>query len=327
MQRRKFITLLGGAAAAWPLAARAQLQPSGKVWRIGMLETTSEALNAGNMAAFQQSLRSMGYVERQNYTIEYRSADGRSERFAPLAAELLRLGADIIVARGTPATLAARNASATVPIVMTSTAEPFAIVTSIARPGGNVTGLSSMISDLASKRLELLSDLLPRLERVAVMYDGRNPTTSSTNRTIETTAQALKIEAKKFDVRKPEDFRPAFVAARSEHVDAIMMDNETITQANRQLVAELAAEHRLPVIYASKEFVDAGGLVALGVSYQDLYRRAAIYVDKIFKGAKPADLPIEQPTKFELIINLKTAKALGLEVPPQLLDRADEVIE
>jgi putative ABC transport system substrate-binding protein len=325
MRRRKFIALLGGATIASPFVARAQ--QSGKVWRIGMLETTSEALNISNMAAFRQSLRVLGYVEHQNYTIDYRSADGLSERLATLATELLKLGADVLVARGTPATLAARKASATVPIVMTSTAQPFAIVNSIARPGGNVTGLSSQISDLTSKRLELLNELLPRLERVALMNDSRNPTLLTTVPEIERAAQVLKIQFKLFDVRNPEDIRLAFSAARSEHIDAIMMGTETTTQANRQLIAELAAEHRLPVIYASKEFVDAGGLISLGVNYQDLYRRAAIYVDKIFKGAKPSDLPIEQPTKFELVINLKSAKALGLDMPPTLLARADEVIE
>jgi putative ABC transport system substrate-binding protein len=173
----------------------------------------------------------------------------------------------------------------------------------------------------------VISELLPQLQRVAWMLDGRNPTVAYTARGIEEAAHALKIEVKTLDVRKRDDIRPAFVAARSEHVDAIMMATETITQANRHLIAELAAEHRLPVVYGSREFIEAGGLIALGVSYQDLYRRAAAYVDKIFKGAKPGDLPIEQPTKFELIINLKAAKALGLEIPPTLLARADEVIE
>ena len=325
MKRRQFITLLGGAAVAWPLAARAQ--QSSKVWRIGMLETTSELLNAGNLAAFRQSLRDLGYVERQNFTIEYRSADGHPERFAALAAELLRLGVDVIVTRGTPATLAAQEASTTVPIVVTSTAQPFAIVNSIARPGGNVTGLSSQISDLASKRLELLSELLPRFERVAFMADDRNPTIISSIREIEAAAQVLKIQFKLLAVHNPEDIRPAFVTARAGNISAIMIGTDTITQANRHLIADLATEHRMPAIYSSKEFIDAGGLIAFGVNYRDMYRRAAIYVDKIFKGVKPSDLPIEQPTKFELIINLLSAKALGIEIPPTLLARADEVIE
>ena len=326
MNRRELITLLGGAAATWPVGAWAQ-QAGGRVWRIGMLETTSEVLNAANMTAFRQSLRSVGYVEHENYTIDYRSADGRSELFGSLVGELLLRGVDIVVARGTPATLAARSASATIPIVMTSTAEPFAIVQSIAHPGGNVTGLSSMIADLTSKRLELLSDLLPRLSKVAMIIDGRNPTMSSAYRGVETAAQALKIEVLKFDVRKTDDLRPAFIAASTRRVDAMTMATETITQANRQLIVQLAAEHRVPVIYSSREFVDAGGLISLGVNYEDLYRRAALYVDKIFKGAKPADLPIEQPSKFELIVNLRAAKTLGIVVPPTLLARADEVVE
>jgi putative ABC transport system substrate-binding protein len=292
-----------------------------------MLETTSEAQNSANMTAFRQSLSSLGYAEHQNYTIDYRSADGRSERFGSLVAELLKLGVDILVARGTPATLAAREASATIPIVMTSTADPFAIVQSIARPGGNVTGMSSLIADLGSKRLELLSDFLPRLAKVAVVTDGRNPTLSTSNRAVEAAAQALKIEVVKFDVRKTDDLRPAFAAASTQRVDAVAMATETSTQANRQLITELAAEYRIPVIYSSREFVDAGGLISFGVNYQDMYRRAAIYVDKIFKGAKPADLPIEQPSTFELVVNLKAAKALGIAVPPTLIARADEVIE
>jgi putative ABC transport system substrate-binding protein len=324
MRRRQFVGLVGG-AAAWPLMARAQ-QPA-VIWRIGMLETTSEALNAANMGAFRRSLSGLGYVEHQNYTIEYRSADGRTDRFAALASELLRLGSDVIVARGTPATLAARDASAIVPIVMTSTAQPFAIVKSLMRPEGNVTGLSSEISYLSSKRLELLSELLPRLERVGIMNDGRSPPLSVTLREIEKAAQALNVKLKLLDIRNPEDIRAGFVAARSEHFDAIMVSTETITQANRKLIAELATEYRIPAVYSSKEFVEAGGLIAFGVNYPDLYRRAATYVDKIFKGMKPSELPIEQPTKFELIINIKAAEAIGLTVPPILLARADEVIE
>ena len=326
IRRREFITLLRAAGAAWPVGAWGQ-QHHSKVWRIGMLETTSEAQNAGNLVAFRESLRGMGYIEHQNYVITYRSADVHSERFASLAAELRRLGADIIVARGTPATVAAKTATHNVPIVMTSTAEPFAVVASIARPRGNVTGFSSLISDLASKRLELLKDLLPQFGRVAIMNDGRNPTLPSTIHAVHAAAQALKIEVKQYDVRKSEDFRAAFVTAQRDRVDAISMGTETITQANRKLIVELAGEYRIPVMYSSREFVDAGGLIVLGVNYQDLYRRSAIYVDKIFKGTKPGDLPIEQPTKFELVINLKTARALRITVPPTLLARADEVIE
>jgi putative tryptophan/tyrosine transport system substrate-binding protein len=242
-----------------------------------------------------------------------------------LAAELVKV--DLILTRGTPATVAARNASGTIPIVMTSTADPFAVVGNIARPGGNVTGMASLLVDLASKRLALLAEVVPGLARAGILSNPDNPNYPRTRKNNETAAQSLGMQLVQLDVRTPEDIAAAFVTASRQRLDALSAATETVTQANRSLIAGLATEHRLPAVYGSREFVDAGGLIAYGVSYPDLYRRAAIFVDKIFKGAKPADLPVEQPTIFELVINLKTAKALGLDIPPTLLARADKVIE
>jgi putative ABC transport system substrate-binding protein len=323
-RRREFITLLGGAAAAWSRGAHAQ---QGRVWRLGALETTPLASNSANFNALREALRNLGYVEGQNLDIVYRSADGRDERFPQLAAELLNMKVDLILARGTPATVAARNASGTVPVVVTSTADPFTIVGNIARPGGNVTGLASLLVDLISKRLSLLAEIVPSLSRVGLLSNPDNPTFVRTRKDNETSAQSLGIESVVLNVRTPEDIVAAFVAASGQQVDALSVATETVTQANRTLIADLAVKHRLPAIYGSREFVDAGGLIAYGVSYPDLYRRAATYVDKILKGAKPADLPIEQPTKFELIVNLKAAKRIGLTIPETFLVRADEVIE
>ena len=321
--RREFITLLGGAAAAWPVAARGQ----NRVWRLGALETTSQAMNSANYNILREALRDLGYVEGQNLVIEYRSADGRDERFPQLAAELVSMKVDLILTRGTPATVAARNASGTIPIVMTSTADPFAVVGNIARPGGNVTGMASLLVDLASKRLALLAEVVPGLARAGILSNPDNPNYPRTRKNNEAAAQSLGIQLLLLDVRTPEDIAAAFVAAGRQQLDALSATTESVTQANRSLIAGLATQHRLPAVYGSREFVDAGGLIAYGVSYPDLYRRAAIFVDRIFKGAKPADLPIEQPTRFELIVNLKAARGIGLTIPETFLARADEVIE
>ena len=325
MKRRQFITLLGG-AAAWSFAARAQ---AAKVYRVGILETISAISNAANFDALRKGMRALGYVEGQNLLFEYRSADGRNERFPDLVAELVRLRVDLIVTRSTPAVISVKAATTTIPTVMAATANPVAdgIVASLARPGGNITGLSSFHSELSTKRLELLRDLIPRITRIATISDPSNPVTSGQEEDVSRAAQPLGIVTRFFGARNREELGPAFEMAAREKVEAVIVQNSAPTQANLRLTVELAAQHRLPAIYASKEFVDAGGLVTYGVSYPDLYRRAAAYVDKIFKGAKPSDLPIEQPTKFELVLNLKTAKALGLEIPPTLLATADEVIE
>jgi putative ABC transport system substrate-binding protein len=292
-----------------------------------MLETISPALNTAELEAFRKGLRELGYVEGQTYKIEYRSADGQAERFPELAAELVRLGVDIIVARGTPATIAAKNATGTIPVIMASVGEPLLIVDSLARPGGNVTGLSSFVTVMTSKRLGLTRELVPQLSRIGLFHNMSNPVAPPQWEETKTVAQSWGIEAELLDVRSREDIGRTFETAKERRVDALLVGVDGLIQTHRQVIADLAAQNRLPAVYSGREFIEAGGLLSYAVSYPDLYRRATTYVDKIFKGAKPGDLPVEQPTKFELIINLKTAKALGLTVPPSLLASADEVIE
>jgi putative tryptophan/tyrosine transport system substrate-binding protein len=327
MQRREFITLLGGAVVVWPLAARAQ--QAGKTYRIGILETTSPALNARNLAALRQGLQELGYVEGQNLIIEYRSANGRIERFPELAAELVRLKVDVIVTRGTPAVQAAKNATATIPVVMAASGDPLGtgVVAGLPRPGKNVTGLSAFTIELLGKQVELLREVVPGIKRIAFLHNLENPVARTQWEAIKIANRSLSIEPLLLDVRRPEDLARAFDLAVAEHADALVVGNDTVTHANRSQVVELAAKHRLPAVYLAREIVDAGGLMTYGVSYPDLYHRAATFVDKILKGTKPADLPVEQPTKFELVFNLKTAKAIGLTIPESLLLRADEVIE
>jgi len=325
-KRREFITLLGG-TAAWPLAARAQ--QAGKVHRIGVLETISTTLNVANFYALREGLRQLGYAEGQNLVIEYRSADGRDDRFPGLARELLALKVDVIVTRGTPAAKAVKNATSTVPVVMMASGDPVGVglVTSLARPGGNITGLSAIVGELSPKRLELIREIVPGLARIAVLANTSNDAVRRDWARIETAARSLGVQSQLLDLRESDALGPTFDDASARRADALVVVIDAITQANQQRIVDLAMKHRLPAIYSSREFVDAGGLISYGVSYPDLYRRAATYVDKILKGTKPADLPVVQPTKFELVINLKTAKALGIEVPPTLLARADEVIE
>jgi putative ABC transport system substrate-binding protein len=324
MDRRTFIG--GVASGVLVVSLHSYAQPQDKVWRIGILETVSPELNAANLDAFQQGLRELGYVEGRNLVIEYRSADGRSERFPSLAAELVGLKVDLIVTRGTPASLAAKR---TIPVVMANAGEPVetGLVISLARPGGNVTGLSSLTVHLEAKRLGLLRELVPGITRIAALYNMSSPANPPQWKEIETAARSLGVQSQLLDVREPEDFGPAFDAATRQRADGLIVGQEGLLQANRKLIVQLAAEHRLPAIYRSKEFIEVGGLMAYGPSYPDLYRRAATYVDKILKGAKPGDLPVEQPTKFELIINLKTAKTLAITIPESLLLRADEVIQ
>ena len=324
LDRRTFLAGTGAGLLAAPLAVEAQ-----QVHRIGMLETTPVALNAANLEAFRQGLRALGYVERQNYAIEYRSADGRAERFPGLAAELVRLKVDLLVTRGTPAALAAKKATRTIPIVMATSGDPVGtgVVSSLARPGGNVTGMSTNTAELVGKRLGLLKEAIPGIARIALVQNMSNPTLVTQRKQIEVAARSLGIQPQYLDVRKPEDLGRAFDTAIKQRVDAVHVSLDTLTQNSLGRIVDLSAKHRLPAIYYSRDFVDAGGLMAYGVSYPESYRRAATYVDKIFKGAKPADLPVEQPTKFEFIINLKTARALGLTIPQSLLQRADEIIQ
>ncbi|HYW62929.1 MAG TPA: ABC transporter substrate-binding protein [Bradyrhizobium sp.] len=326
MKRREFILALGG-AVAWPLAARAQ-QPA-KIYRIGVLETVSPDSNAKNIEALIRGLRDLGYVENQNYLLEYRSADGDAGRFPALADELVRLRVDVIVTRGTPSARAAKSATETIPIVMAAIGDPLGtgVVASLARPGGNVTGLSAFVTELAGKRVELLKELRPGNSIAAFFASMGNPVVPPQWEETSRAAQSLGIEMSLLDVRSREDIPGAFEAAVARGAESLLFSIDGLIQENRQLIADLGAKHRLLTIYPSREFVEAGGLMAYGVSYPDLYFRSAFLIDKIFRGANPGDLPVEQPTKLEFIVNLKAAKAIGLTVPPLLIARADEVIE
>jgi len=325
MDRRTYIASVAAGLLVKPY--RVVAQQTGKIWRIGMLETTSAALNAPNLDAFRQGLRELGYVEGRNLSIEYRSADGRGERFADLAGELVSLKVDLILARGTPAALAAKKATRTIPVVIVSIADPLNVVASLAHPGGNITGLSNQTSDFEAKRLELLRALVPRVARIAVLYNMSNPYYAPRWAEMEVAAKSLGVQAQLLDARNTEDLERVFDAASRQHADGLLVAADGLFQANRKRISELAANHGLPAIYQSREFVEAGGLIAYGPSYPDLYRRSTGYVDRILRGANPGDLPIEQPTKFGLVINLKTAATLHLTVPQSLLLRADEVIQ
>lgn len=312
--------------AGWP---GTEGKPAGKVYRIGMLETRSVALNTANVDAFRQGLRELGYREGQNVEIVYRSSDGYDDRFPALAGELVRLKVDLIITRGTPAALAAKAATSTIPVVMAASGDPVGagIVASLARPGGNITGLSSGISESFPKRVELLAELLPRLKHVGALLNMGNPVVPSQWAVIEASARALGLEPHLLDIRRAEDLPGAFEAASKRRVEGLLVGLDGVTQPNLRPIAELAAKHRLPGIYPSRDYPTRGGLMGYGSSDFHLYYRAATFADKIFKGAAPAELPVEQPTRWELVINLKTAKALGLTIPPSLLLRADQVLE
>ena len=323
-RRRQFLIAAGVFLAA-PSTSIAQQQV--KVWRIGILETISLALNAAKLGAFQNGLQELGYVEGRHFVIDYRSADGRAERFPDLAAEMVRGRVDLILTRGTPATQAARNATASIPVVSAAIADPLMFVPSLARPGGNITGLSSVMTDLSAKRLELLREIVPGVPKIAVVMNMSNAALLPQWQETETAARSLGLQVQLFDVRRVDDLQTAFEAAKKQRRNALIVGQDGLIQANSKHVVELAARHLLTTIYSSSEYVELGGLISYGVSYPDLYRRVASYVDKIMKGSKPGDLPIEQPTKLELVINMKTAKALGLKIPLSVLLRADRVIE
>jgi putative ABC transport system substrate-binding protein len=321
----RFVTALVALLIASPYAAEAQ---TGKVYRVGILERTSMTVNAANVDAFRQGLRELGYIEGKNLVIEYRSVEGRNERYPDLATELVRQRVDVILTRGTPATLAARNATATIPIVMTGIGDPVGsgIVASLPRPGGNVTGLTSLAREVHAKRVELLKELVPAAARIAALFDMSSPHGPPEWKVVEAAARSLGIQVQLLDVRRREDLAPAFAAAIRQRADALVVPLDAVTQMNHQLIVDLAASHRLPAIYASStEFV--GGLMSYGVDYPALYRQAARFVDRIFHGVKAADIPIEQATRFELVINMKTAKALQIAIPPSVRLRADHVIE
>jgi putative ABC transport system substrate-binding protein len=325
VRRREFITLVGGAAAGWPLAARAQ--QSGKKNVVGRLAAGSVTDPLNEVTT--EALRELGWVEGENVVYERRWAENRVERLPELAADLVRLNVDVIIAGGTLAPLAAKRATSTIPIVMNSCGDPLGtgLVASLARPGGNVTGMSLMVPELAGKRLELLREILPKLARVAVLWDAANPYTTIGFKETQSAARTLGVEAQSLEVRSPDDFDRAFEAARQQHPDALVTVDDPLTITYLKLIIDFAAGQRLPSIHELKEFAAAGGLVSYGTDLADVIRRAAGYVDKILKGAKPADLPVQQPTKFDLVLNLKTAKTLGLTFPQTLLATADEVIE
>ena len=321
MRRREFITLLGG-AAAWPLGVDAQ--QAGTSYRIGFLRNGSPPQTF--IEGLRQRLREFGYVESQNIRIDYGLAASADELPAA-AAELLRRKVDLIIASGTPPTVAAKNATTSIPIIFVASIDPVAakVVTSLARPGGNITGFAGIHADLMGKRLELLKELVPGLSRVAVLAHAMNPGNMEYLRQARLAAPALGLQLQLVTVHAASEFERAF--GEMQGAAALIQLDDVVFTSHRRRVVELAANKRLPVVYGFREFVDAGGLVAYGADLPDQYRRAATYVDKILRGAHPADLPVQQPTKLELVINLKTAKALGLDVPPTLLARADEVIE
>jgi putative tryptophan/tyrosine transport system substrate-binding protein len=326
MRRREFIALVGGAAASLPLAGRAQ--QSGKLPTIGVLGPTTPLVESQPLAAFVQRLRELGWMEGRTVAIEVRWAEGRSERFAEIAAELVRLKVDVIFTYATLPVLALKQATSVIPIVFASAADPVGtgLVASLARPGGNVTGLSNQQADTAAKRLELLREVIPGLARLAILANVGNPAAVLDMREIQAAARTLSLETVTSEIRRAEDIAPAFEAFIGR-VHALYVAGDPLVNTNRIRINSLALGAHLPTMHGYRQYVEAGGLMSYGPSTVDAYRRAADYVDKILRGAKPGDIPVEQPTKFDLVINLTTAKALGLTIPESFLLRADEVIE
>jgi putative ABC transport system substrate-binding protein len=306
----------------------AEAQQARKVYRLAFLGSTSPSGYASQMTAFRGGLRDLGYVEGQNLVIEFRWAQGKYDRLPELAAELVRLKPDVLVTHGVPGTLAAKRATDTIPIVIGVVGEAIAIgaVEGLARPGGNVTGSSFFVPELNAKRLEVLKEAFPRLSRVGVLLKRDNAVNGHVLRAMEHTAQALKIQLQSFEARDPADLENAVSTLIKGHVGAIAVEDDAMLLAHAERIADLASKHQLPTI-GFAEYARAGGLLAFGVNFPDLWRRAASFVDKILRGARPGDIPVEQPTKFVLVVNLKTAKTLGLTVPPSVLLRADEVIQ
>jgi putative ABC transport system substrate-binding protein len=325
LRRRQFITLIG-CAAIWPLTARAQ-QP-GRLPTIGFLGSTTPGPQSQWTAAFVQRLRELGWIEGRTVAIEYRWAEGRSERFAEFAAEFVRLKVDVILTHNTPPVLAAKQATSVVPIVFATAADPVGtgIVASLARPGSNVTGLSSQTTDTVGKRIELLREVVPGLRRLAILADPDNPYVALEVREVQAAARTVGLEVDLFDIRRAEDIAPAFEGVEGR-VEALYIMPNPVLFTHRLRINTLALGARLPTMHSVREYVEASGLISYGPNWADQWRRAADYIDKILRGAKPADMPVEQPTKFDLIINLTTAKALGLRIPETFLLRANELIE
>jgi len=320
VNRRRFVGTLAGGLLATPLAAEGQ--QAGKMFRIGVL-------GVGSPELLRQSLRELGYVEGLNLAIEWRDAEGKTERFGALAAELVRLKVDVIVAANPAATFAAKRSTASISIVMVNTPDPvqLGLVVSLGRPGGNVTGTTTLSAELSVKQLELLKEAVPRAVRIAVLWNPSNPWHSLALKSVDAAARSLAVQLQILEVRGPEGLDNAFAAMTRERAGAVLVLADPMTFFHRTRLADLAAKRRLPAMYGVRGHIDAGGLMSYWAHQGDLYRRVASYVDRILKGAKPADLPVEQPTRFELVINLKAAKALGLTIPPSLLGRADEVIQ
>jgi len=321
MKRREFITLIGGSVALWPLAARAQ-----KTFKIGLLDT---GLGANFAVPFVRKLVELGYVEGKNVVIERRSAEGNSEILPGLAAELVRQQVDVIVTAGTPAGFAAKKATSTIPIVLGANSDPVGVglVASLARPGGNATGNSLMAPDLSAKRLDILHTLAPGISRIAILWDSSNPGMAERVRETKIAADQSHVLLHTVGPRNLNELDTAFADLLNARPDALLVTAEAFTRQHLVRILDFANNNKIPAMFEDSSYVAAGGLMSYGPDYQDVFRKAAVFVDKILKGAKPADLPIEQPTKFELVINLKTAKAIGLSVPPTLLTTADKVIE
>jgi ABC-type uncharacterized transport system substrate-binding protein len=324
--RRKFLATLGGAAAAWPLAAHAQ--QAGKLRTVGFLGPNTHSAASEWVAALVQRLRDLGWMEGRTVTIEYRWAEGRDERFAEIAAEFVRLKVELIVTSGTPAVMASKKATSVIPIVFATAGDPVGsgLVASLARPGGNVTGLATLANELAGKRLELLREVVPGLRRLAIMGNIGNPFTVLELGEVQAAARTLGLEVAMLEIRRAQDLAPAFESLKSR-ADALYVCTDALANTNRIRINIAALGERLPTMHGSRDYVEAGGLMSYGPNFPDMFRRTADYVDKILRGAKPGDLPVEQPTKFDLVVNLTVAKALGLEVPSTLLTRADEVLE
>ena len=306
-----------------------EAQPAAHVPRLGLLIPGSASAFASRIEAFRHGLRDLGYVEGRNIAIEYRFADGQADRLPALVADLVRLPVDAIVVDGILTIRAAQHATTTIPIVMAVIGDPVGagLVASLARPGGNITGLSLMLPEVSGKRLELLREAVPQFSHVAVLWNPEVHDSRVVFEETQTAAQALGLHLQSREVRSPAEFDQAFAAMTRAHADALVVISNALFFSHRRQLAELTVRHRLPAMFHSREYAEAGGLMAYGANGEDLYRRAATYVDKLLKGAKPADLPIEQPTKFEFVINLKTAEALGLTIPPLVLFQADEVIK
>ena len=327
MDRREFTSILTLALLAAPLAAEAQ--QAGKVYRIGYLAGGLATANPHFLEAFQHGLRELGWVEGQNIVVEYRFAEGRLDRLPDLAAELVQLKVEVIVATPTPAAVAAKNATGTIPIVMRGAGNPdeLGLVASLAHPGGNVTGLSYSVGmETVGKGLEFLKEAVPKVRRVAILSNPANPSHARAVENVKGAARSLGLELQLVEARGPDGFDRAFAAMARERAGALVVVADSMFDSHRERLVALAVKNRLPSVHGFREEVEAGGLMSYAPNFASQFRRAAVYVDKILRGAKPADLPVEQPTKFELVINLRTAKALGLTLPPSLLQRADEVI-